>query len=210
VSGLIEVTERVAYWTEQHPDWEPNPDWPEEVGCVLYEGLDSSVLIDPLIRDDLDADAWSWLDAAVAAATTPVVVLLTAPWHERSTRDVVKRYTGTVWADPVAHERMGDLPRRESVPQGIEVFTLRGVDEGQVAFFIQAEQTLVVGDFLLGNADVLRVCASPATRDTRAFLASLCELERLPVERVLVSHGAPVLRGGRDAISTALRSFKAS
>jgi hypothetical protein len=66
VSGLIEVTERVAYWTEQHPDWEPNPDWPEEVGCVLYEGLDSSVLIDPLIRDDFDADAWSWQAAGGA------------------------------------------------------------------------------------------------------------------------------------------------
>lgn len=203
-----EVSARLSYWTAPHPKWRPNPEWPEEVGCVLYKGPGSLVLIDPLIRDDLDRGAWNWLDDAVAGAGTPVVVLLSAPWHERSTRDVVRRYAARVWADPAARERIRDLAQLEAVPPGIAVFAPRGVDEGQVAFLIEAEQTLVVAEFFLGTAAGLRVCPSPATRNLREFVKSLKELERLPIERVLVAHGPPVLNDGKDAISAALQAFR--
>jgi glyoxylase-like metal-dependent hydrolase (beta-lactamase superfamily II) len=201
----VRLSDRLTYWTEPHPNWQPNPEWPIDVGSVTYATDDALVLIDPLVRDDLSTKAWGWLDAAVERADRNVVVLLTAPWHERSTRAVVTRYAASVWIDPVARERVSDLRQLETVPGEIEVFQPRGVKEGQVAFFIERERALVVAEFFLGTAAGLRVCPSPATHDIGAFTASLDQLRHLSIERVLVAHGPPILEGGSDAIAAALR-----
>ena len=203
---MIEITERLTYWAEPHPDWKPNPEWPEDVGCVFYDGPDSVILIDPLIRGDLDAAAWTWLDEAVAASGKSVAVLLTAPWHERSTREVVDRYGARVWAAPAARQRVQGLAQLPEVPAGISVFAPRGVDQGQVAFWIEAEQALVVAEFFLGTAGGLQVAPAPGTPDPQEFIRSLHELKRLPIERVLVGHGPPLLTGGSDAIAGALQA----
>jgi glyoxylase-like metal-dependent hydrolase (beta-lactamase superfamily II) len=204
----LELSERLTYWTAPHPQWQPNADWPQEVGCVLYVGTDALVLIDPLIRDDIEPNAWAWLDDAAATARLPVVVLLTAPWHERSTRAVVERLGAQVWADPKALQRLAGLPQLETIPAGVAVFAPSGVDEGQVAFLVEDEKTLVVGELFVGAAAGLRLTPSPATTDLNGFVTSLDELRRLPVERVLVSHGDPVLSGGSEAIAAALQGFR--
>jgi hypothetical protein len=71
----------------------------------------------------------------------------------------------------------------------------------------------VVGDVLRGagarphaTSDVLRLCperwlGSGTHDDVRAMLTPLLEL---PVEQVLVSHGEPVLTGGREALAGVL------
>jgi glyoxylase-like metal-dependent hydrolase (beta-lactamase superfamily II) len=64
--------------------------------------------------------------------------------------------------------------------------------------------THVVAEFFAGTSAGLRVCPSPATRDFGAFMASLDELRRLSIERVLVAHGPPILEGGSDAIAAAV------
>jgi hypothetical protein len=204
---MIEVGERLLFWTAPHPSWKPNSDWPREVGCVLYRHPESVVLIDPLIRDDLDTAAWSWLDSEVGRAETPVAVLLTAPWHQRSVRGVAARYGGRVWASPAARARLGDLPWLEEPLAGIRILVPRGVDEGQVAFFIAPVRTLVVAELFLGTESGLEVRPSPGTTDEDEFNAFMRELEGLPVEHVLVGHGAPVINGGGEAISAALRRF---
>jgi glyoxylase-like metal-dependent hydrolase (beta-lactamase superfamily II) len=207
---VVRLSERLVYWLEAHPKWRPNSEWPEQVCSVLYAAPDALVLIDPLIRSDLDTSAWKWLDGIVAAASSPVVVLLTAPWHERSTREVAERYEAGVWVHPSARKRLADLAKIDAVPERIQIVTLGGVDEGQVAFLIEAERTLVVAEFFLGTATGLRVLPSPATVDMAAFLQSLRELGELPIERVLVAHGPSVLDEGQSAIKSALGSFMAS
>jgi glyoxylase-like metal-dependent hydrolase (beta-lactamase superfamily II) len=204
---VIQLSERLAYWTEPHPSWRPNPEWPQEVGCVSYAAVDAFVLIDPLVRNDLSPSAWDWLDSAVEGAAERVAVLLTAPWHERSTRDVVDRYAAEVWIDPVARERIRDLAHLRTLPAGIEVFTPRGVSEGQVAFFIEEERALIVAEFFLGMSAGLQLMPSPATGDIVEFAKSMNELRRLPIERVLVAHGPPILEAGSDAIVAALDLF---
>lgn len=208
--NAVKLTDRLTYWTERHPDWRPNPEWPEEVGCVLYLAADATVLIDPLIRDDLDPSGWTWLDEAVSTPRVLVAVLLTVPWHERSTREVVERYGARVWMERRARARTGDVPALDAIPEGIRVFTPRGMSEGQVAFLIRQERTLVVGEFFLGTASGLRVCPSPETTNMREFVDSLGELKRLPIERVLVAHGPPVLERGSEAIAAALQAFPAT
>jgi glyoxylase-like metal-dependent hydrolase (beta-lactamase superfamily II) len=105
---------------------------------------------------------------------------------------------------PRAH---GDADRLEALPAGIDAFAPGGVDEGQVAFFIEPERTLVVAELFLGTEHGLEVRPSPGNTDTADFAASLLKLEALPVERVLVGHGPPVLSGGGETISDALRRF---
>jgi glyoxylase-like metal-dependent hydrolase (beta-lactamase superfamily II) len=76
-----------------------------------------------------------------------------------------------------------------------------------VAFHIVPERSLFVAEFLLGVNGGLRVVQSPATEDTAAFAASLDQLKRMAIDRVLVAHGPPVLIGGGEAIATALDAF---
>jgi glyoxylase-like metal-dependent hydrolase (beta-lactamase superfamily II) len=204
---VVQLSERLAYWTEPHPNWRPNSEWPEQVACVTYATSPALVVIDPLIRDDLSATAWDWLDRAVEEANDGVAVLLTAPWHERSTRDVIDRYDAEVWIAPVARGRIRGLPMLRTLPTGIEVFTPRGVNEGQVAFFIAHEHTLVVAEFFVGTGTGLRLCPSPATSDIDEFVESMNDLRLLPIDRVLVAHGQPVLEAGKDAIAAALDTF---
>ena len=195
------------WWTAPHPAWTPNPEWPEEVGFATWRATDAYVLIDPLIRDDLDDAAWEPFDRAVWDASGPVVVLLTAPWHERSTRAVSARYDAAVWIHPRGKARVAGLPELVALPEGIETFVPEGVEEGQVAFHIVPERSLVVAEFFLGTDDGLRVSPSPATRDLDAFLMSLGRLRDQPIDRVLVAHGPSVLTGGRTAIRKALDAY---
>jgi glyoxylase-like metal-dependent hydrolase (beta-lactamase superfamily II) len=78
----------------------------------------------------------------------------------------------------------------------------------ETLWWLPDQRTLVVGDVLLGAPQGIQVCpeswlegqASPAS--IRAALRPL--LDR-PVERILVSHGDPVLVDGRAALERALR-----
>jgi hypothetical protein len=166
------------------------------------------VLIDPLTREDLNEVAWEPFDEAISRASDrPAVVLLTAPWHERSARagfGTLRRRSVDRSARESAH---CGLPELAALPKGIEAFTPEGVDEAQVAFRIVAEETLVVAEFFLGTETGLRVLPSPTTRDLSAFLASLERLRDAPIERVLVAHGRPTFSDGRPPIRNALDAY---
>jgi glyoxylase-like metal-dependent hydrolase (beta-lactamase superfamily II) len=203
----VELSDALTLWIAPHPSWMPNPEWPENVGFATWESPDTYTFIDPLVRDDLDALAWEPFDAAVSASRQPVAVLLTAPWHERSVRAVAARYEAGVWIHPRGRGRVDDLPELATLPGRIELFVPDGVDEGQVAFHIVPEQALFVAEFFLGTDPGLQVLPSPGTADLAAFVASLERLRDLPIERVLVAHGASVLTDGRAAIRDALDGF---
>jgi glyoxylase-like metal-dependent hydrolase (beta-lactamase superfamily II) len=66
----------------------------------------------------------------------------------------------------------------------------------------------VPGDVILGaEGGGLRLCPDswlPGSTGQSQLRSSLQPLLDLPVERVLVSHGEPVLRGGRQALERIL------
>jgi glyoxylase-like metal-dependent hydrolase (beta-lactamase superfamily II) len=203
----IVLSDALTRWKAPHPAWTPNPEWPEEVAFATWQSPDSFVFIDPLVRDDLDPAAWDPFDRAVSESGLPAVVLLTAPWHERSLRAVAARYAGAVWVHPRGRARIGELPELSALPAGAEALEVDGVDEGQVALLVASEQALIVAEFFVGTGSGLRVQPSPATQDMAAFAASLEQLRDLRIERVLVAHGAPVLANGTEAIGDALDAF---
>jgi hypothetical protein len=121
--------------------------------------------------------------------------------HKSAGRSLANR--GIELTDPIEPE--------SSLPGGIQAFeTAR---RGEVVYWLPRQRALAVGDVLLGAGakpratdDALRLCPErwlgTATHDD--LRESLAPLLELPVARVLVSHGEPVLRGGRRALATAL------
>jgi len=184
-------------WTARHPDAEDDPkpgspaDWPPEVGCVAYAIGDALVLIDPLVPDGL----WPALDGL--ARDRRVLALTTIGWHRRSRDEVVERYDAST------------SKARKNLPSGVIPIPLQGA--GETMFWLPGVQTLVPGDRLLGDGEGgVRVCPDSWLRylkgsiDGAQLRVLLAPLLDFPVERVLTSHGDPVLSGGREALRGAL------
>ena len=195
---VTEIAPGLVRWTAPHPDWEQrSSDWEQMVGCVLYELPDTVVLIDPLVASDEREQFLRWLDGRIAGR--PVSILTTIRWHRRDRAELAARYasqTTRVW---------------NALPAGVKQHPLRGA--GEIVYWLPAVATLVPGDSLLGAPDGgLRVCPESWLEEERVDRAGLAELLspllELPIERVLVSHGEPVLRDGRAALARALAEVR--
>ena len=189
----LELAPGLYRWTAPHPDWAPDDDWEQSVGCVLYELEDEVTLIDPLLPRDEREQTLAWLDAVIAGRS--VSILTTIRWHSRDRRLLAERYRGQskhAW---------------NAVPSGVLPRRLRGA--GEIVFWLPRVASLVPGDRLIGDSDGgLRLCPAGWLEDERVDLVGLAarleELLELPIEKVLVSHGEPVLHGGRAALLHAI------
>ena len=190
---LTEVATGLRRWTAWHEEWQ------EDVGCLAVETDDGLVLIDPLDPPP--------------GLRRPAHVLLTVYWHARSSN------AHQVWAHKRGVRLLANRGVKvshpftpgDALPGGIQAFeTAR---PGEVVFWLPRQRAVAVGDVLLGagakprdTGAALRLCPErwlgKATHDD--LRESLAPLLELPVARVLVSHGEPVLRGGRGALATAL------
>lgn len=197
-------------WTGLHPAWTPGDDWPQEVGCVYWEADDAVVLVDPLVPPEDEERFWRALDRDVERLGRPVVVVLTAPWHLRSTEAVVMRYGATMWAHPRGADRLARTIDAPVLPTGVEVLEVPPVAEGQVALFLTGPRALVTAEVLGGTPTGLRVRPSPRLDQHDRLVPFLRLLLELPVERVLPAHGEPVVADGRDAVAAALAHYAPS
>ena len=188
----------LSWWTAPHPDWEPGEDWPEDVPVVRYETRDEVVLIDPFLPTDGGFDPHG----------KPVRVLLTQGAHYRGTAEVVARYGASVWAPPNARWRKIPNPATTDVlPAGVEAIELDGEPQ-QVVFLIREHATLVTGDVLSGTGGVLHVFVDEA--DPERLLPALAALGELPIERVIIPHGDPILTDGAARIRAAVADARRS
>ena len=202
---MTELAPRLWRWTAYHDEWR------DEVGSVYYEADDAIVLFDPLVPR-LEAERfWRALDRDVARAGVPVHVLVTVFWHARSAREIVARYGARLWANrraraPIA--RRADEPTDLFRPGDELPGGARAYDAGrgnEIVFFVPAHGALVAGDVLLGSP--LRLCPEswlPKGKTYADLARTLRSLLELPVERVLVSHGEPVLADAHATLEAAL------
>lgn len=204
MTGLVELAPGLHRWTARHPDADPSPtpgspaDWGPDVGCVAYEAPDALVLVDPLVPDDR-ADLRDAVDALVRRHGRRVAILTTLQFHRRSREELATRYDAST------------SRARTTLPEGVETVQIKGAGETMV--WLPEPRALVPGDRLLGaDGGRLRLCPDswlrylPSGMRTAGLRDALRPLLELPVEMVLVSHGEPVLRGGRDAIARALEA----
>jgi glyoxylase-like metal-dependent hydrolase (beta-lactamase superfamily II) len=190
---LTELAPGLRRWTTRHEAWK------EDVGCVAVDTDDGLVLIDSL-------DPPRELGRADHA-------LVTVFFHARSTQ------ARHVWAEQRLVRRLAsrgvevDRPftAGDPLPGGIQAF--QTARKSEVVYWLPQHRAIVVGDVLLGASakpratdDPLRLCPErwldgASYDDLRESFKPLLEL---PVSRVLVSHGEPVLRDGGDALADVL------
>jgi hypothetical protein len=201
-------------WTGLHPAWtDEDQDWDPEVGCLYYEAPDAVVLFDPLVPAEDEERFWQALDRDIERAARPLHVLLTALWHGRSSHAIAERYGAEIWV----HEQSADLRRAvtptrtfgfgERLPGGVQAYA---AVRHEVVLWIETHGALVFPDVVVGDrAGGVALCPESwlalGERGGHAELkAALRPLLDLPVERLLVSHGEPVLEHAREALTRAL------
>jgi glyoxylase-like metal-dependent hydrolase (beta-lactamase superfamily II) len=183
----------LSTWTGSYPDWK------HPVNSFARRSAAELVLVDPLLEDE------QWPGLERLAGSRQVHVVLTIHWHARSAAAVVERFAGVrVWA----HSRnRAAIARRveptdvfaagEELPGGLVPFTAR--PRSEVVLWDPAHRALIAGDALLGDGEEgARLRLSPASwlpqsTDHDDLRAALRPLLDLPVEQVLVSHGAPLV-----------------
>jgi glyoxylase-like metal-dependent hydrolase (beta-lactamase superfamily II) len=196
MSRVTEVAPGLRRWTALHEEWR------EEVASLALDTDDGLVLIDPI-------------DPPRGVAR-PDHVLLTVFWHGRSAGELDAPH---VWASKRGARRLQNrgvkvtdaVENGAALPAGIRAFpTAR---ESELVYWLPEQKAVVVGDVLLGagakpraTEDPLRLCpqrwlGKSSLDDLRRSLQPLLEL---PVQRVLVSHGQPVLRAGKRALAKVL------
>jgi hypothetical protein len=198
VSPLEELRPGLYRWTALHPDADPSPDpgspadWGPEVGSVAYAARDALLLVDPLVPEDR-GDLQAELDALVESHGKRVAIVTTIQFHRRSREPLAERYDAST------------SRAKKSLPDGVETIRIRGAGETMV--WLPGHGALIPGDRLLGDdRGGLRVCPDswlrylPSRMRQAELRAALRPLLDLPVEMVLVSHGEPVLSGGREAL----------
>jgi hypothetical protein len=201
----VEMAPGLLRWVAPHPAWSSraqpgsSDDWGRLVGSVLYEVSDTVVLFDPLLPTAERAQFLDWLDRRVAGR--PVSVLTTIKHHRRDREELAERYRANTTRAP------------NFIPHGVEPRPLRGA--GETLFWLPDVTTLVAGDRLVGDGHGgLLVSPQSWLEDVRADRADVAALMRplleLPIERVLVSHGEPVLHGGHTALARAIAEAEPS
>ena len=192
---LVSVAPGLRRWTAWHEEWK------EPVGALAVETDDGLVLVDPI-------------DPPRGLAR-PDHILLTVFWHVRSAPE----FAGAeVWAPKRAVRRLQN--RGVRVTQAVEDGALPGAilafatgRDAEVVYWLPQQKSVAVGDVLLGagakphaSDEPLRLCperwlGKASHDDVRASLRPLLDLT---VQRVLVSHGEPVLRAGKKALAAVL------
>jgi hypothetical protein len=212
--GVQEIETGLWHWTAPHPEWDPEPrptmGWVEDVGSVYCELPGAILLVDPVVPADpeLAGRLWRALDRDVERLRRPVCVVLTVHWHRRAADEVIARYG--------AHDGV--------VPDGARAIPL-GDPIGETAYALPRFRALVPGDVVLGGDAIegapgagLRICppgwygrtaAERAWYGGAGLPSALRRLAGESPDRVLTTHGTPLLSGGDAALRALAESASA-
>jgi hypothetical protein len=144
-------------WTGRHPEWTPGLTWGPDVRSYAVQADELRVLIDPVLPAPR-ADA----------------VLLTVPWHRRSTDEL-------------------GLPVLDEPPPGIEARP--GFFAEERAFWIPGHRAIVLGDAFMDGS----VAPTEWATDDPGAPERLRALLELPFELVLPTHGEVTDRAAFEA-----------
>jgi hypothetical protein len=187
---IRDVTDGVAIWRLEHPDWAAHVEWPPHVTCTRVESGGQVVLIDPIDADD--DDFRQWIDDR-----PPTVVAILKPDHVRDVDVFAERYGAPAFGPRLFFR--DDIPRTALEPifagYGFElpgglVPLYDGRSREETPLWVPERRTLVFADALTAPDGELRVWHTPWHE--QAVLPALRALLDLPFEHVIVSHGEPV------------------
>ena len=210
---MRELRPGVWHWTASHPEWVSSEPWGPEVSSYAIDEGERLLLFDPLAVPE-----------ELLGRDRDVVIVLTAPWHERDAERLVERLGAKVFTAPrdsaqqlmeqfgLTAEQAGDgspdilwLTDADKTdrPEGIEVFA--GHKHNDRVYWLEGQHLVVVGDTLVDFGEGLHINERWLTKNmTREqVVEGLRPLLDQPVELVLPAHGVPA---DRAALEHALRT----
>lgn len=211
------LTKGLWRWTERHPEWHPG-EFGREVACFAVQAGDDAVLIDPLLPED-PAPVFSLIDDIMGDRLT---IFITIPYHVRSAEEIWRRYRNeaetTIQGHPSAAKRLDDrsgfrdLGAGAELPGGVTAHRIGRPRRQETPLHLASHDALVFGDAVAEVGGRLRVWSDRRVDDKvehfyrERFNPTLKPLLELDFERVLVTHGQPVMKDGPKALRSALRS----
>jgi hypothetical protein len=215
-----ELRHGVWHWQAAHPQWTAGAPWPQTVSSYAIDDGQRLLLFDPLAVPD---------EVLAQARGRETAIVLTAPWHERDTQDLLQGIDAALYAPRpdtaqdladkfgVTLEQAGDgspdlrwagdtavhwFAPGDRLPVGVDAYA--GREANDLVLWVGAAGAVVAGDTLVDFGDGLALNERLRGGITRAQVAErLRPLLARPVELVLPAHGAPT---GRTALERALKS----
>jgi hypothetical protein len=151
-----------------------------------------------------------------------VSILITIGYHVRGAKEVWERWHGevpvTIYGPPNAGRRLAGVPFQElrpgdEGPAGVRAFAIGRPVRGERPLWLPNHNALAFGDAIVTNTDgELCMWIQDPLNDERIafyrdrFAPTLAPLLELPVERVLVTHGPPVVKDAAAALRRAVES----
>jgi glyoxylase-like metal-dependent hydrolase (beta-lactamase superfamily II) len=208
-----EIAAGIWHWTRRHPQWHPGP-FGAEVASYALRDIAGLVIVDPLFVSQADEG----IDELAELAEGSVRILITIPYHVRSSELVRNRlreagYDVEIYGHPRCASRFEDtagfhpVEGGEELAGGVRVHSFGSPRRMELPFELTSHRALTFGDLVVetggGALRVWEQWEAKAGWYEGRFLPTLRPLADLDLERVLVTHGAPVLAGGARALAKA-------
>jgi hypothetical protein len=205
-------------WTARHPEWHPG-EFGKEVASFALRAGDDTVLIDPLLPPDPDPV----LGLVEDNLGERLAILITVPYHVRSSEAIRQRFRKhaktTIHGHPACAKRLDRTsgfkaldPENSKLPAGITAHRIGKPKRLETPLHLPSHKALVFGDAVAEVDGKLVVWATDRVDDRmerfhrERFNPTLEPLLELDFDRVLVTHGQPIRRGGKAALREALQS----
>ena len=204
-------------WTARHPEWHQG-EFGAEVACFAAQADGTTLLIDPLLPPEPD-DLFETVEGTL---TDRLAILITIPYHVRSSEELWRRYgkqaETTIHGHPACAKRLKDTSAFRQIdpaaplPAGVTAHTIGKPRRYEMPLHLPSHGALVFGDavaetegrLVMWSAEKVDAKVESFYRDR--FGPTLSPLLDLRFDSVLVTHGQPVLDGGRDALRKALKA----
>ena len=219
-TAMAETPERIDddiwRWTARHPEWHP-AGFGDEVACFALKTDAELLLIDPLLPAD-PAPIHELVDAE--AGEHGIAVLVTIPYHVRDAERLRRKHGRrcTIWGHEACASRLAKragfhaITPQTELPAGVRAHAIGSPRRQEQPLWIPSHRALAFGDAVIETGGRLRVWEDDLDSEQRTrwyrdrFIPTLKPLLDLGPERVLVTHGDPVLGDGRAKLASALRA----
>jgi hypothetical protein len=204
-------------WTARHPEWHPG-EFGSEVASFALQAGDDTLLIDPLLPPEPE----SVLEQIERTLGERLTIFITIPYHVRSSEELWRRFRGkvetTIRGHPACAKRLTRksgfkaLAPGDELPAGVSAQRIGRPRRHETPLHIPSHRALVFGDAVVELDGKLRVWSDRRVdEDVERFYRdrfnpTLEPLLELDFERVLVTHGEPVLKDGGKKLRAALRA----
>jgi hypothetical protein len=217
MSRPIELAPGLWRWTSRHPEWHPGH-FGREVASYAARAGGDTLLIDPLLLGGAE-EVHALIDRELGDRLS---ILVTIPYHVRSAEALWSRHRDrietTIWGHPAVVKRLDDpggfrpIEPGTRLPGGATAHRIGRPRRFEMPIHLSPHRALAFGDAVVAVDGELRLWSQEPVDERRArwyaerFAPTLAPLLELDPERILVTHGEPILGRGAAALAAALEA----